>query len=136
MTMLRFVFVAVAVAALSGCTEPEATGLQAVSNAMGATNLNSIQYSGGGSVLGFGQAFEPGERWPRFDQRLYRRQPLFKSHAVDLRIRGALLRLCRLPPYGRAQQNEPAPAPHGRAAVSSFVSCGTFKPAAPNALCR
>ena len=39
---------------------------------MGATNLNSIQYAGGGSVLGFGQAYEPGERWPRFDQRLYR----------------------------------------------------------------
>jgi glyoxylase-like metal-dependent hydrolase (beta-lactamase superfamily II) len=38
---------------------------------MGATNLNSIQFSGSGSVFGFGQAYEPGERWPRFDQRVY-----------------------------------------------------------------
>ena len=38
---------------------------------MGATSLNSIQYTGSGSVFGFGQAYEPGERWPRFVQRTY-----------------------------------------------------------------
>ena len=72
MNMLKLAYLGMAVTALAGCTEQQATGLQAVSNAMGATNLSSIQYSGAGSVLGFGQAFEPGERWPRFDQRLYR----------------------------------------------------------------
>jgi hypothetical protein len=84
MNMLKFTFVAVAVAALSGCTEQEATGLQAVSNAMGATNLNSIQYTGSGSVLGFGQAFEPGERWPRFDQRLYRVSANYQAPGLRL----------------------------------------------------
>src|SRR5262249_49212422 len=45
--------------------------LAAAAAAMGATNLNSIQYTGSGSVFGFGQAYEPGERWPRFVQRSY-----------------------------------------------------------------
>ena len=84
MNMLRFAFLGVAVAALAGCTEQEATGLQAVSNAMGATNLNSIEYSGGGSVLGFGQAYEPGERWPRFDQRLYHVQANYQAPGMRL----------------------------------------------------
>jgi len=84
MNMLRFAFLGVAIAALYGCTEQEATGLQAVSNAMGATNLNSIEYSGGGSVLGFGQAYEPGERWPRFDQRLYRVQANYQAPGMRL----------------------------------------------------
>ena len=30
---------------------------------MGATGLSSIQYTGSGLLFGFGQAFEPGERW-------------------------------------------------------------------------
>jgi glyoxylase-like metal-dependent hydrolase (beta-lactamase superfamily II) len=38
---------------------------------MGATSLNSIAYTGSGDVFNFGQAFEPGERWPRFIQRVY-----------------------------------------------------------------
>src|SRR5215475_1141444 len=38
---------------------------------MGASVLHSIQYSGSGLVFGFGQAYEPGERWPRFVQRSY-----------------------------------------------------------------
>jgi glyoxylase-like metal-dependent hydrolase (beta-lactamase superfamily II) len=84
MNMLKLAFVAAAVAALSGCTEQEATGLQAVSNAMGATNLNSIQYTGSGSVLGFGQAYEPGERWPRFDQRLYQVSANYQTPGMRL----------------------------------------------------
>src|SRR3984893_8358104 len=47
------------------------TGLAAAADAMGATTLASIQYTGGGSVFSFGQAYEPGERWPRFVQRVY-----------------------------------------------------------------
>jgi hypothetical protein len=38
---------------------------------MGATNLNSIQYAGSGSAYAFGQAFAPGERWPRFEAKTY-----------------------------------------------------------------
>jgi glyoxylase-like metal-dependent hydrolase (beta-lactamase superfamily II) len=46
-------------------------GLAAVAEAMGATSLNSIEFTGSGNVFSFGQAFEPGERWPRFIQRTY-----------------------------------------------------------------
>src|SRR5499425_3142389 len=45
--------------------------LAAAAGAMGAANLNSIEYAGSGLVFGFGQAYEPGERWPRFVQRSY-----------------------------------------------------------------
>ena len=45
--------------------------LAAAAEAMGAAKLNSIQYTGSGNVFSFGQAFEPGERWPRFIQRSY-----------------------------------------------------------------
>ena len=53
-----------------GCTQ-QRTGISTVADAMGATNLNSIEYSGSGELFGFGQAYVPGERWPRFIQRSY-----------------------------------------------------------------
>ena len=45
--------------------------LTAAAEAMGATRLHSIEFTGSGTVFGFGQAYEPGERWPRFVQRTY-----------------------------------------------------------------
>ncbi len=54
------------------------TGLAAPADAMGATSLNSIEFTGSGDVFSFGQAFEPGGRWPRFIQRTY-------SAAIDYR---------------------------------------------------
>jgi glyoxylase-like metal-dependent hydrolase (beta-lactamase superfamily II) len=86
MNMLKYAFLGVAAAALAGCSEEQAAtgGLQGVANAMGATNLNTIQYEGSGSVLGFGQAYEPGERWPRFDQRLYRVQANYQAPGLRL----------------------------------------------------
>jgi glyoxylase-like metal-dependent hydrolase (beta-lactamase superfamily II) len=59
--------------ALGWMTQAEAqtNRLAAVAEAMGATNLNSIEYKGSGLVFNFGQAYEPGERWPRFIQRAY-----------------------------------------------------------------
>src|SRR5215467_3185735 len=47
------------------------TGLATVAEAMGAASLNSIEFTGSGFVFSFGQAYEPGERWPRFIQRSY-----------------------------------------------------------------
>jgi hypothetical protein len=47
------------------------TGLAAAADAMGAASLNSIEFTGSGNVFSFGQAYEPGERWPRFIQRTY-----------------------------------------------------------------
>jgi glyoxylase-like metal-dependent hydrolase (beta-lactamase superfamily II) len=49
----------------------QGTSLAAAAAAMGATSLNSIEYTGSGSNFFFGQAFEPGQRWPRFVQREY-----------------------------------------------------------------
>ena len=84
MKMRKLAYAGVAAAALAGCTQQASTGLQAVADAMGATNLNTIQYEGSGSVLGFGQAYEPGERWPRFDQRLYRLQANYQAPGMRL----------------------------------------------------
>lgn len=55
---------------ISGCAEQQ-TGIGAAAAAMGATTLNSIQYSGSGATFSFGQAVSPGERWPRFEAKSY-----------------------------------------------------------------
>ena len=56
---------------LAAC-EQQKSGLAAASDAMGATNLNSIEYSGSGSNFGFGQAYQPGDPWPKFRQVAYK----------------------------------------------------------------
>src|SRR4029453_7974869 len=56
--------------AISGCAQQK-KGIEAAAEAMGATSLNSIEYSGSGSAYAFGQAFAPGERWPRFEAKTY-----------------------------------------------------------------
>ena len=43
-------------------TRAQGPSLSAAADAMGATRLTSIQYTGSGSVFSFGQAYEPGER--------------------------------------------------------------------------
>jgi glyoxylase-like metal-dependent hydrolase (beta-lactamase superfamily II) len=58
------------VIAISGCRQ-QPTGVAAAAEAMGATNLNTIEYSGSGSQFAFGQAESPGERWPRFEAKTY-----------------------------------------------------------------
>src|SRR5438093_2505185 len=65
------VIVAMVVAIFTVSCTRQSTGIAAVSGAMGTTNLNSIEYSGNGELFGFGQAYVPGERWPRFIQRSY-----------------------------------------------------------------
>src|SRR5499425_2107592 len=75
--------------------------LAAAAGAMGAANLNSIEYTGSGQVFGFGQAYEPGERWPRFVQRSY-------TAAVNYQTPGMRLTQVRAqgehPPRGGAGQ--------------------------------
>ena len=71
MRMLKGVIVGIAVTmSIAGCTQ-QRTGMASIAGAMGAANLNSIEYSGSGELFGFGQAYIPGERWPRFIQRSY-----------------------------------------------------------------
>src|SRR5258706_7486670 len=84
MRMLKGAIAAVAVAmSIAVCTQQE-TGIEAAADAMGATILNSIEYSGSGSLFGFGQAFIPGERWPRFEQRSYVASINYQTPAMRL----------------------------------------------------
>ena len=64
--------------------EAQTNRLAAVADAMGATNLNSIEYKGSGLVFSFGQAYEPGERWPRFIQRVYDASINYQTPAMRL----------------------------------------------------
>jgi glyoxylase-like metal-dependent hydrolase (beta-lactamase superfamily II) len=83
----------------SGCSRP--TGAAAAADAMGANELNSIQYSGTGTHYAFGQAYEPGERWPRFEVKTY-------TVAVDYQTPAMRLEMLRAqgenPPRGGGAQ--------------------------------
>jgi glyoxylase-like metal-dependent hydrolase (beta-lactamase superfamily II) len=82
-------------------SQAQTNRLAAAAEAMGAAGLSSIQYSGSGGLFGFGQAFEPGERWPRFVQRTY-------SAAINYQTPGMRLTQVRSqgehPPRGGAAQ--------------------------------
>ena len=88
------------VIAVAGCTQ-QPTGVAAAAEAMGATNLNSIEYSGSGSNFAFGQAPSPGERWPRFEVKTY-------TAAVDYQTPAMRLDMLRAqgehPPHGGGGQ--------------------------------
>ncbi|HEY6254359.1 MAG TPA: MBL fold metallo-hydrolase [Xanthobacteraceae bacterium] len=63
--------------------------------------MNSIQYTGSGLMFGFGQAFEPGGRWPRFIQRTYAASINYQTPSmrlVQVRSQG------EAPPRGGATQ--------------------------------
>src|SRR5258708_37040786 len=84
MRMLKGAIAAIAaLMSIAGCTQQK-TGIEAVADAMGATTLSSIEYSGSGSLFGFGQAFIPGERWPRFEQRSYVASINYQTPAMRL----------------------------------------------------
>ena len=68
----------------SGCSQP--TGVAAAAEAMGASTLNSIEYSGSGSTFAFGQAPSPGARWPRFDAKTYAVAANYQDPSMRLEI--------------------------------------------------
>ncbi len=71
--------------ALAGCAEERSrTGIEGVADAMGAASLETIEYSGAGSLYRFGQAYLPGESWPRFAQRDYRVSADYGASAMRL----------------------------------------------------
>src|SRR5437763_2328031 len=75
--------------------------LEQAAAAMGAANLNAIQYVGSGNVYSFGQGFEPGERFPRFIQRTYNASINYQTPAmrlIQVRSQG------EIPPRGGGQQ--------------------------------
>src|SRR5258705_10077255 len=68
--------------AVSGCSRP--TGVAAAADAMGATNLNSIQFSGSGTNYAYGQAYQPGGPWPRFEVKNYTAAVDYKTPAMKV----------------------------------------------------
>jgi len=85
--------------AVSACSRP--SGAAAAADAMGATNLNSIQLSGSGANYAFGQAYTPGGPWPRFEVKTY-------TVAIDYRTPAMKLDMLRAqgehPPRGGGAQ--------------------------------
>jgi glyoxylase-like metal-dependent hydrolase (beta-lactamase superfamily II) len=81
---LRLAIVACLALGWMAQAEAQTNRLAAVAEAMGATNLNSIEFKGSGLVFNFGQAYEPGERWPRFIQRVYDASINYQAPAMRL----------------------------------------------------
>lgn len=67
----RAILVGLTLAGLASCahipTETAETVLRRAELAMGSTNLQSISFSGSGTGASFGQAFVPGEAWPKIN---------------------------------------------------------------------
>jgi glyoxylase-like metal-dependent hydrolase (beta-lactamase superfamily II) len=72
------------VVAVSGCSRP--SGVAAAADAMGATNLNSIQFSGSGTNYAYGQAYTPGGPWPRFEVKTYTAAVDYQTPAMRLEM--------------------------------------------------
>jgi hypothetical protein len=53
---------------------------------MGATNLNSIQFSGSGTNYAYGQAYTPGGPWPRFEVKNYVAAVDYQAPAMRLEM--------------------------------------------------
>src|SRR5215470_13267280 len=82
-------------------SQAQQSRLEQAAAAMGAASLNSIQYTGSGNVYSFGQGFEPGERFPRFIQRVYNASINYQTPAmrlIQVRSQG------ENPPRGGGQQ--------------------------------
>src|SRR5882762_4029821 len=104
------------------------TGLAAAADAMGAASLNSIEFTGSGNVFSFGQAFEPGERWPRFIQRTYSAAINYQTPAmrlVQVRSQGEHPSARRRGPGGRG-----GPA-HGFGCQRQIRLAGSRRPGDP-----
>ena len=83
-TMAALVAGLVLAVAASGCSQ--ASGAAAAAEAMGATNLNSIQFSGSGTNNAFGQAYSPGGPWPRFEVKNYVAAVDYQTPAMRLEM--------------------------------------------------
>ncbi len=73
--------------ALSGCSRP--SGAAAAADAMGATSLNSIQFTGSGTNYAFGQAYSPDGPWPRFVVKSYTAAVDYQTPAMRLEMQRA-----------------------------------------------
>ena len=71
MRRLMIPSLALAIAVASAACGPQAGSLQAANDALGATQVNSVEFSGTGHWYQFGQAPAPGTPWPQFDVSSY-----------------------------------------------------------------
>jgi glyoxylase-like metal-dependent hydrolase (beta-lactamase superfamily II) len=71
MRMCRTMIAGLAVVLSTPGHAQQPSRIAAAAEAMGAASLNAVEFTGSGSVFSFGQAFDPGGRWPRFIQRVY-----------------------------------------------------------------
>ena len=69
---------------VSACSRP--SGAAAAADAMGATDLNSIQFTGSGTNYAFGQAYTPGGPWPRFEVKTYTVAIDYQTPAMKLEM--------------------------------------------------
>ena len=67
MRTLTALALACAISAATACSRQQAGTLEAATEALGATTLQSIEYSGTGQWFQFGQAPGPTLAWPQFD---------------------------------------------------------------------
>ena len=83
---LRLALAASAIALLSSCasvpSESAMSVLQRAQVAMGGTALRSISFSGVGTGATFGQAFEPGQAWPRITYSRFSRVADYENEAL------------------------------------------------------
>ena len=85
--------------AMSPAQAQQPSSLAAAASAMGA--VTSIQYTASGLMYGFGQAFEPGGRWPKFIQSTYAVSINYQTPSMRL-VTGR--RQGEAPPRGGATQ--------------------------------
>jgi glyoxylase-like metal-dependent hydrolase (beta-lactamase superfamily II) len=81
--------------------------LESVAKAMGATTLNSIQYTGTGVSFAVGQSATAGAAWPRFNLKSYARSMNYETGSLrEERVQSrADARGGGLPAMGEARQN-------------------------------
>jgi hypothetical protein len=66
-TRRTFVLIASLVLGTAACAQQQAGTLAAATQALGAADIKSIEYTGTGKWFQFGQAPSPGLPWPAFD---------------------------------------------------------------------
>ena len=84
MRIASFIAVLALVGASAGCSR--ASGAEAAAEAMGASELNSIQFSGSGTNNAFGQAYGPDQPWPKFIVKSYTAAVDYQTPAMRLEM--------------------------------------------------
>jgi len=83
--------------AIAGCSKPQGT-VQSASEHLGASETQSISFSGSGKAFNFGQPFVPGDPWPEFQLISYEASMSFDGPASRIQtVRKAVINPTRGP---------------------------------------